>query len=120
MDTSWDELVMNISTRVPTYSPAPPWTNGQTVVRNSDGVLFIYSTSLNALTVDNNLAGVAKDAHGNVIKNLPTPVNSGDAANKSYVDSHAGGGGIVEAPVDGGIYARQNSAWTSTYDGGAY
>jgi len=30
------------------------------------------------------------------------------------------GGGIVEAPVDGGIYARQNSAWTSTYDGGAY
>jgi len=111
---------MTIVPKIPTYSPAPPWTDGQTVVRNSDGVLFIYSKSLNALTVDNNLSGVAKDAHGYVIKNLPTPVNSGDAANKSYVDSHAGGGGISEAPTDGRTYARQNSSWTYVYDGGAY
>ena len=111
---------MTIVPKIPTYSQAPPWTDGQTVVRNSDGVLFIYSASLNALSVDNNLAGVAKDAHGNVIKNLPTPVNSGDAANKSYVDSHAGGGGISEAPTDGRTYARQNSSWTYVYDGGAY
>jgi hypothetical protein len=29
-------------------------------------------------------------------------------------------GGIAEAPTDGGIYARKNSAWTRTYDGGSY
>jgi hypothetical protein len=82
--------------------------------------LFIYSASLNALTVDNNLAGAAKSAGGYAIQNLPSPVNAGDAANKSYVDSHGGGGGIAEAPTDGGTYARRNTNWTSIYDGGAY
>jgi len=110
-----------IEPRSITYTPAPPWTNGQQVTRNSDGVLFIYSSSLNALTVDPSLAGVAKDTGGHAIINLPTPSNPNDAANKAYVDAHAGGGGgIAEAPTDGGTYARRNSAWTSTYDGGAY
>lgn len=30
------------------------------------------------------------------------------------------GGGIAEAPTDGKTYARQSSAWTNIYDGGAY
>ena len=104
----------------PSYSPAPPWTNGQQVTRTSDGVLFIYSVANNALTVDPSLAGVAKDTGGHTIMNLPTPTNSGDAANKAYVDAHAGGGGIADAPSDGNTYARLNAAWTHTYDGGAY
>jgi hypothetical protein len=109
-----------VDSRSLTYTPAPPWINGQKVTRNSDGVLFIYSTSLNALTVDPSLAGVAKDIGGFTIINVPNPTNSGDVANKAYVDSHAGGGGITEAPTDGKTYARRNSAWTSIYDGGAY
>jgi hypothetical protein len=110
-----------VDSRSLTYTPAPPWTDGQQVTRSSDGVLFIYSASLNALTVDPSLAGAAKDVGGFTIINVPNPVNSGDVANKSYVDAHAGGGGgIAEAPSDGKTYARQNVAWVSTYDGGAY
>jgi hypothetical protein len=30
------------------------------------------------------------------------------------------GGGIPEAPTDGSTNARQNAAWTSTWDGGAF
>jgi hypothetical protein len=30
------------------------------------------------------------------------------------------GGGIEEAPTDGGTYARQMSAWTRQWDGGSY
>jgi hypothetical protein len=30
------------------------------------------------------------------------------------------GGGIPEAPTDGTTNARQNSAWTSTWEGGSY
>ena len=111
---------MNVAVRAPTYSPSPPWTDGQTVVRNSDGVLFIYSASTNALSVDPNLAGIAKDAQGYTIHNIPTPVASGDVAPKSYVDAHAGGGGIADAPSDGNTYSRLNATWTSTVDGGAY
>jgi hypothetical protein len=109
---------MNISVRSPTYTPSPPWTDGQQVVRNSDGVLFIYSIANNALTVDPSLAGVAKDTGGHIIMNLPTPVNSGDAANKAYVDAHSGGGGITDAPSDSGTYARYNATWTKIMDGG--
>ena len=111
---------IRVDLRAPTYSPSPPWVDGQTVIRNSDGVLFIYSKSLNALTVDPSLAGVAKDAGGYIIQNLPAPALGGDAANKAYVDAHSGGGGIADAPSDGKTYSRLNAAWTSTYDGGTY
>jgi hypothetical protein len=112
---------MNAVPRLPTYSPSPPWTDGQAVTRNVDGVLFTFSASLNALTVNPNVSGIAKDAHSFIVKNLPTPTNSGDAANKAYVDAHAGsGGGIADAPSDGNTYSRQNAAWTSIMDGGAY
>jgi hypothetical protein len=30
------------------------------------------------------------------------------------------GGGIPEAPTDGGTYARQSTAWTKNWDGGSY
>jgi hypothetical protein len=40
--------------------------------------------------------------------------------NWEVVASPSSGGGIAEAPTDGGIYARQNSGWTSIYDGGSY
>jgi hypothetical protein len=72
------------------------------------------------LTVDPNVAGIEKDANNYMIKNLPSPVDNSDAANKLYVDTTGGSGGISEAPTDGGIYARQNSTWTETYDGGSY
>jgi len=36
------------------------------------------------------------------------------------IPTGSGTGGIAEAPTDGKTYARQSSAWTSTYDGGAY
>jgi hypothetical protein len=105
-----------------TYTPSPPWTDGQQVTRAVDGVLFTYSGALNALTIVPNLSGVLKDANGFIIQNLPTPSSSGDAANKAYVDAHAGsgGGGIAEAPTDGGTYMRQNAAWTRNLDGGTY
>ena len=105
-----------------TYTPPPPWTDGQAVVRDSDGTRFVYSISLNTLSVDSNIAGVNKDANGFMVKNLPAPVNNADAANKQYVDTHGSGtgGGIPEAPTDGGTYARESSAWTKTWDGGAY
>jgi hypothetical protein len=97
---------------IPTYSPVPPWTDGQIVTRNTDGVLFTYSAVNNALTVDPNQAGIAKDTRGYSILNLPTPVNAGDAANKAYVDTHTGtGGGIPEAPSDGTSYGRQSLTW---------
>lgn len=43
-----------------------------------------------------------------------------DGAWQVAVPTSGPGGGIPEAPTDGGTYARQNTAWTSTYDGGAY
>jgi hypothetical protein len=76
---------------------------------------------LNALTVDFNVAGIAKDANGFIVKNLPSPANNGDAANKAYVDAHAGGGGgITDAPSDGFTYTRLNAAWVHVIDGGSY
>jgi hypothetical protein len=106
---------------LPTYSPVPPWSNGQQVTRNTDGVLFIYSASLNALTINPNVSGIAKNANSFIVKNLPTPTNSGDAANKSYVDTHVGGGGgIADAPSDGFTYSRINASWTHAMDGGSY
>jgi hypothetical protein len=103
------------------YSPSPPWTDGQAVTRNPDGVLFTYSAATNALTIQPNVSGIAKNANGFIVQNLPTPANGGDAANKSYVDAHAGsGGGIADAPSDGKTYSRLNAAWTSIIDGGSY
>jgi hypothetical protein len=95
------------------YTPTGPWTDGQVVVRNLDGVGFIYSASLNALTVDSNNSYSVKNANSYIVQNLPAPTNGGDAANKTYVDSHAGsGGGIPEAPTDGQLYGRESSAWS--------
>jgi hypothetical protein len=94
------------------YTPNGPWADGQTVVRNLDGVGFTYSATLNALTVNPNLSASIKDANSFIIQNLPAPTNGGDAANKTYVDGHAGGGGIAEAPTDGQQYGRQSSAWS--------
>jgi phage baseplate assembly protein gpV len=105
----------------PTYTPSPPWTDGQQVTRVQDGILFIYNKANNALTVDPNISGVIKDANNFIVKNLPTPTNSGDAANKAYVDGKVPtGGGVAEAPTDGGTYSRRNSAWIKVVDGGAY
>lgn len=104
---------------MPSYSPSPPWTDGQIITRD-DGTLFVYSLVWNAITVSPNMAGINKDANGFLVKNLPPPVSGTDVANKDYVDSHAGTGGIPDAPTDGGTYARQSSAWTQIYDGGAY
>jgi hypothetical protein len=95
------------------YTPAGPWADGQVVTRNYDGVGFTYSASLNALTVNPNLSASVKDANSFIVQNLPAPTNGGDAANKTYVDSHAGsGGGIPDAPSDGSSYGRLNAAWT--------
>jgi hypothetical protein len=33
------------------------------------------------------------------------------AATKQYVDAHAGGGGIADAPSDGSYYSRRNAVW---------
>jgi len=104
----------------PTFAPAPPWTDGQQVT-GPDGTLYTFSASLNALSIVDNTAGIDKNANSFLVKNLPTPVAGGDAANKNYVDSKIPtGGGIGEAPTDGGTYARRNSTWIKTYDGGAY
>lgn len=35
------------------------------------------------------------------------------AATKQYVDAHAGGGGIADAPSDGSAYGRLNAAWAN-------
>jgi hypothetical protein len=95
------------------YTPVGPWTDGQTVTRNYDGVGFTYSASLNALTINPNLSASIKNANNFKIQNVPDPTANLDAANKEYVDSHAGsGGGIPEAPTDGQQYGRQSSAWS--------
>src|SRR5262245_23598340 len=103
-----------------TYSPTPPWTNGQQVTRTNDGTLFQYSSSDNSLKIVANVAGIDKSANGHMVTNLPLPTAGTDAANKNYVDSHAGGGGIADAPSDGNVYARLNAGWTNVYDGGTY
>ncbi|HEY7414001.1 MAG TPA: hypothetical protein VH593_23235 [Ktedonobacteraceae bacterium] len=107
------------------FSPDPPWSDGQSVTRVEDGVLFFYEEVSNSLKVQPNIAGIIKDANGFTIQNLPLPRSGtgygGDVANRDYVDSHSGtGGGIPEAPTDGGTYARESSAWVKVYDGGAY
>lgn len=39
------------------------------------------------------------------------PTTALGAATKQYVDAHAGGGGIADAPSDGSAYGRLNAAW---------
>jgi hypothetical protein len=75
------------------FTPTGPWADGTVVVRNLDGVGFTYSASLNALTVNPNISYIAKNANNFKITNLPDPTSNLDAANKEYVDSHAGTGG---------------------------
>jgi hypothetical protein len=94
------------------FTPTGPWSDGTIVVRNSDGVGFTYSASLNALTANPNLSASIKNANNFIVSNLPAPTNGGDAANKTYVDAHAGSGGIPEAPTDGQLYGRESSAWS--------
>ena len=95
------------------YTPTGPWADGTVVVRNSDGVGFTYSASLNALTINPNISYIVKNANNFEIINLPTPTNTGDAANKAYVDAHSGGGGLADAPSDGNHYARFNATWAN-------
>jgi hypothetical protein len=107
------------------YTPIGPWADATLVTRNSDGTLFEYDAGINALILKPNLLGAKSKDAGNssvsTIINLPSPVNSGDAVNKSYADSIIGaGGGIPEAPNDGKTYSRLNSSWTSLVDGGTY
>jgi hypothetical protein len=75
------------------FTPSGPWTDGTVVVRNLDGVGFTYSASLNALIVNPNISYIAKNANNFIVQNLPAPTNGGDAANKTYVDGHAGAAG---------------------------
>jgi hypothetical protein len=75
------------------YTPPGPWSDGQSVVRNYDGVGFTYSASLNALSIIPNQSNSTKDSNSNKIINVPDPTNNLDAANKEYVDTHAGSGG---------------------------
>jgi hypothetical protein len=75
------------------FTPPGPWTDGTVVVRNLDGVGFTYNASLNALIINPNISYIAKNANSFIIQNLPDPTNALDAANKEYVDAHAGTGG---------------------------
>jgi hypothetical protein len=94
------------------FTPPGPWTDGTVVVRNFDGVGFTYNASLNALIVNPNVSYSAKNANHFIIQNLPDPTNALDAANKEYVDGHAGsGGGIADAPSDSSYYGRYNASW---------
>jgi hypothetical protein len=94
------------------FTPVGPWADGTTVVRNLDGIGFTYSASLNALIVIPNESFSIKDANNFIVQNLPAPTNGGDAANKTYVDGHAGGGGLADAPSDSTLYGRMNATWT--------
>jgi hypothetical protein len=94
------------------FSPPGPWSDGTVVTRNIDGVGFTYSLSLNALLINPNLSASVKNANSFIIQNLPAPSVGGDAANKTYVDAHAGsGGGIADAPSDSTYYGRYNATW---------
>jgi hypothetical protein len=95
------------------YTPPGPWADGQVVVRNYDGVGFTYSATLNTLSVIPNQSSSTKDSNNHKIINVPDPTGNLDAANKEYVDSHAGTGGIPEAPSDGSSYGRMNAAWNT-------
>jgi hypothetical protein len=39
------------------------------------------------------------------------------AATKRYVDANAGGGGLIDAPLDGNIYGRHDGAWQNLTTG---
>jgi hypothetical protein len=93
------------------YTPPGPWTDGQQVTRNYDGVGFTYSALLNTLTVNPNKSVSIKDANSFIIQNLPAPSVGGDAANKTYVDAHAGGGGGVPGGTSGQIQFNNASVF---------
>jgi hypothetical protein len=51
---------------------------------------------------------------GTLLGSLTLGANSfgaNDAVTKSYVDSHSGSGGLVDAPMDGSTYGRNSAAW---------
>jgi hypothetical protein len=101
------------------YTPAGPWTDGQEVTRNYDGVLFTYSALLNTLTIIPNKSGSVKNANNFIIQNLPAPSTGGDATNKTYVDSMSGGGGGTpsdSAPLMNGVAAPGTSTLYSRGD----
>jgi hypothetical protein len=93
------------------YTPPGPWADGTVVTRNLDGVGFTYSASLNALTVIPNESFSVKNANNFIIQNLPAPTVGGDAANKTYVDSHSGGGGGTPGGTTGQIQYNNASAF---------
>ncbi len=70
------------------------YSNPALVILNT-GRIGIATTTPNTagLVVANAVSGAAIDVNSNRIVNVGTPVNTGDAANKSYVDSVVGGGG---------------------------
>jgi len=113
------------------YTPTGPWADGTVVTRNIDGVGFIYNATLNTLTVVPNKSYATKNSNNFPIINVPDPANNLDAANKEYVDAHAGGGGggmaiggtITGATVGSALFAgtagvlAQNNAnyfWDNT------
>ena len=95
------------------YTPTGPWADGTQVTRNVDGVGFTYLAAYNALVINPNKSASVKDANNFIVKNLPTPTVGGDAANKNYVDTHSGGGGLADAPSDGTYYGRYNATWAN-------
>ena len=95
------------------YTPTGPWADGTVVTRNADGVGFTYLASYNALVINPNKSASVKDANNFIVKNLPAPTVGGDAANKTYVDAHSGGGGLSDAPSDGTYYGRFNTTWAN-------
>jgi hypothetical protein len=60
------------------------------------------------------VAAAAVPAESPVLATPPFEVQLGDPL------PPPSGGGIPEAPTDGTTNARQNSAWTSTWEGGTY